>query len=177
MSSINLTYLQARNIVADGAPCVVLQLGAEASTWAWGSGGAVPEQTAALNIGIDTLAQRYFRAARPSEPEVELAIEEVEEIVMPWRRALPLHAVLVSSDPYVHELASHAGLSAQDEGMLTTDTVEAMFNQWADEALGGASYTTRLPTAGTFAAALLVVRELLHHLSFAGIFVQRSRPE
>lgn len=171
---VHVTYAKARDLAPTRAPCVVLQLGAAASIWAWGS-GPVPEETNAFAIGIETLAQRYFRAARPSEAAVELAINEVEEIVMPWHRVLPPQSVLVASDVYVNELARWAGISAQDNMMLSATAVEAMFNQWADGALGGTSNKPRLPTSGTFAATLLVVREVLHHLSFDRMHVAASR--
>ena len=174
--SVQLAYAGARSAVPAGAPCVVLQLGALVSAWAWGT-GVVPEQTHALPLGIETLAQRYFLDARPSEAAVELGIEVVEEIVMPWHKRLPPQSVLVSSDPYVNHLAGVAGMPAQASWVLSTATVEALFNQWADEVLGGGARPPTMPTNGSFAATLLVVREVLHHLAFSGVLVQRSLAE
>lgn len=172
---LHATYARSRALVAKDAPCVVLHLGASVSAWAWGL-GAEADETAALAIGIETLVQARFPTARPSESAVEWAIAEVEEIVMPWHRRLPRQGVLVSGDAYVSGLARVAGVSTQDDGMLSTDAVEALFNQWADETLGGASRARSLPTTGTFAATLLVVREVLHHLGFTGIRVLRALP-
>lgn len=170
------TYSRARGLVPTHVPCVVLQLGAGASTWAWGSGPA-PDETHALAIGIETLAQRYFRAASPTEAAVESAIEEVEDVVMPWHRVLPPQSALVACDAYVAELARWADMPAQNRMMLKTDLVEDMFNQWVDGALGGALNNFRLPISGTIPATLLVVREVLHHLSFDSILVQHSVPK
>ena len=57
------------------------------------------------------------------------------------------------------------GLATQDAS-LTRDAVEALFQQLASRALGMPIAAAELPHGRDIAAALLILRECLHHLGF-----------
>ena len=128
---------------------------------------------ALLPLGLRSLAGRHFPAGRLNALAIEAAIAEVEDAVMPWHGKLPPASRLISSDGAVAELAAWAGMPDDGPWLLTTEAVEQLFNRWAALAQGRPASQDGLPTTGGFSAALLVLREWLHHLSFDGIRVER----
>lgn len=162
------SYSWARAARPDAAAIVALHLGDAASALALGR-AAQPERVIALDLGLATLARRFFASDRPGEAAIETAIAEVEDAIMPLRSVLPPEAWLVSTDAAVAAVAEQAGLSWQaGPATLDRDTVEALFHRWAALALGRPASQDALPIggpgAGRFAATLLVLREWLHHL-------------
>lgn len=174
------TYDRARAVLPAAPGWVALHLGEEASALALGQ-AARPERVIALDLGLATLARRFFASDRPGELAIETAIAEVEDKIMPLRQALPPEAQLVCTDPAVAEVAQQAGLSlAEGSAVLDRDTVEALFNRWAALALGRPASQDALPiggpVAGRFAATLLVLREWLHHLPQSTLTVALRPP-
>lgn len=159
---------------------VALHLGDEVSALALGT-AAQPARVIDVDLGLATLARRFFASDRPGEAAIETAIAEVEEAIMPLRSALPAEAWLVSTDAAVAEVAAQAGQSL-DAGPVTLDreTVEALFNRWVALALGRPASQDALPiggpVAGRFAATLLVLREWLHHLPQTALAVAPMAP-
>jgi hypothetical protein len=131
-----------------------LHLGDEVSALALGT-AAQPARVIDVDLGLATLARRFFASDRPGEAAIETAIAEVEEAIMPLRPALPAEAWLVSTDAAVADVAVQAGLSL-DAGPVTLDreTVEALFNRWAALALGRPASQDALPIGGRWPAAL-----------------------
>lgn len=174
------SYSWARAARPAAAGIVALHLGGEASALALGR-AAQPERVIALDLGLATLARRFFASDRPGEAAIETAIAEVEDTIMPLRPALPSEAWLVSTDADVAAVAAQAGLSWQaGPATLDRDTVEALFNRWAALALGRPASQDVLPiggpVAGRFAATLLVLREWLHHLPQSALTVAPVAP-
>lgn len=174
------SYTWARAARPGAAGIVALHLGDEASALALGS-AAQPERVITLDLGLATLARRFFASDRPGEAAIETAIAEVEDAIMPLRPALPVDAWLVSTDAAVAAVAEQAGLSWQaGPATLDRDTVEALFHRWAALALGRPASQDGLPIggpgAGRFAATLLVLREWLHHLPQSALAVAPVAP-
>lgn len=169
------SYAGARAACPAAPAWLALHLGDEAAALALGT-AVRPAQVIAVDLGLATLARRFFTSDRPGEAAIEMAIAEVEDVIMPLRAALPAEALLVSTDAAVAEVAVQAGL-ALDAGPVTLDreTVEALFNRWAALALGRPTSQDALPVAGRFAATLLVLREWLHHLPQATLTVARPQ--
>lgn len=173
-------YTWARAARPAPAGIVALHLGDEASALALGR-AAQPERVIALDLGLATLARRFFASDRPGEAAIETAIAEVEDAIMPLRPALPPEAWLVSTDAAVAWVAEQAGLSWQaGAATLDRETVEALFNRWAALALGRPASQDALPiggpVGGRFAATLLVLREWLHHLPQSALAVAPVAP-
>ncbi len=104
--------------------------------------------------------------------EIENAIAEIEDVLMPALKLLPAHASLVTHAPAVRKIATMAGLHGTPEIHLDTDTVERLFNRLADMAYGTPPAQAGLPLDRNFAASLLIVRELLHHGGFREIRIR-----
>jgi hypothetical protein len=110
---------------------------------------------------------RRFRSDPPSESDLESAIEVVEEAVMSLVRKLPSGASLVCGDALTDEVAA---LSAGDRLVteVSIDAVETLFDQLARAAQRGSwAGTTRVDA--TLAAAVLILREFMHHGGFKSI--------
>ncbi|WP_370680764.1 hypothetical protein [Comamonas sp. GB3 AK4-5] len=127
-----------------------------------------------LPLGLLPLTQRSFGNALPTAIQLEVGIMEVEDAVMPVARLLPPDSLLVTQDPLLLALArqaagqptlgSHAPTAGQAPDHVTRQAVEALFEQLASQASRHyAGHHPHLPTEARAAAALLVLREALHH--------------
>lgn len=121
----------------------------------WMHGGAL--QAHRLPLGLRTLGDAHFRH-QPARPvELEAAIDTVEDALMRPHPPLPAGRVLCPAGGFGRVLPLVAGATRED--------VEALFQQFAAVSLGrpGAG----LPQDAASTAAILVLRELMHHLDFA----------
>lgn len=132
-----------------------------------------PPRPATLEAGSlqRVLARLRHQPATPEE--LEAAISDIEDDLMPVIRLLPTQSCLVTSAPQVWRIARIAGLDDASDARLQIATVEALFNRLADVAYGTPPETLAMPADRAFAATLLLVRELLHHGGFASILVLR----
>ena len=126
-----------------------------------------------LPIGADALARDVLRHAPPRPLEIERAIEQVEEAVMPARARLPATFQLQTDDARLRALAADAADAAAADApvWLDTDAVERLFNRLVARAEGRPATQDALPVDGPSAARLLIVRELLHHWRLGGLWL------
>ena len=151
-------------------PEITLEMHAETSVLRCHAGTETRWETR-YGLGIDSLARACFRSAPPRPLEIEHAIEVTEEQVIgatavrasaqwPPTRCLrfggPGAALLADA------LAAHRGPTAAIPG----DAVEALFNRLVDRSQGRPATHDAVPTDPRFCAALLMLRECLHHLGF-----------
>ena len=120
-------------------------------------------RTAVLELSPALLAQACFRHVPPQAGEIEHAIDLTEEALMAARLGSLGGGDLISHDALLHRLP---GLQAAGSG-LSRDAVEALFDQLARAARGlGLGL---LPADAETAAALLMLRECLHHGGFSAV--------
>lgn len=124
-------------------------------------------------VGPQALAARHWRAGTPSALQIEQAIDEVEMALMSQRLAQASRGWLASADPW---LCALPGLQLAGDS-LTRDAVELLFNALAAMAEAGRSTAVGLVTTGASAAALLILRECMHHLGFEGIVALPPRAD
>ena len=153
------------------AHVVELRLGETASELVIDA-GSPGETVLTFALGIDQLTRRHFATPMPTAAAVELAIAEVEDHVMPLRRMLPDASRLVTADHRVRAVADQLAPDGSTLDVLDIDAVEALFNRWVAIALGRRALHDSLPPSGEFAATLLVLREILHHLGWGEIALQ-----
>ncbi|MDO5625268.1 MAG: DUF2218 domain-containing protein [Pseudomonadota bacterium] len=157
---------------------LVLRMHAGETTVRWAPG---PAGALALPITLDGLAAT-LRHAPPTPGEIEYAIEQVEDAIMPARAHLPAGALaLVSGDAALHTLARHARPDAPAPSdapgpWLSMDAVEHLFNRLAARASGRSATQDALPTDAAHAARLILLRELLHHWGLEGIMLAPEAP-
>lgn len=161
--------------LADHAgPVTVLHLDAEDCTILAGS-RAEPPHAWRLPLGSRKTASAFFQAALPSALEMETAIAAVEDEVM--RLAdLPTGSGLYSADAWIQRIAELAGAPRGERMVLSLDAMEALFQGLTAVIEGRPAAREGLPESAEFAAALLILREFMHHQRFAAITVLREDP-
>ena len=149
---------------------VVLRLGEFATTL------ASAQQTEVLAIGWRRTADDGFlrRQDLPTAAELEQAIMAVEDEIARVTRLGDASSPLVSDDAALVELARLAGVDGPLPARVDVAAVENAFERLARVAQGGPSAFSGLSGGEadrSFAARLLIVRELMHHLGFATLVV------
>ena len=138
--------------------------------------GIASPGTIALEAGSLQRILAHLGHVPPTAGELESAIMQIEDDLMPILRSLPNHTQLVTFAPEFWEVVTAAGLGGSPEVNLDIATVEMLFNRLADVAYGVPAARLGIPTTRTFAAILLVLREVLHHGGFGSILVMQPLP-
>lgn len=126
------------------------------------SHGAAPEVVVA--VGALGLAEGLFRHDRPTPDQIEQAIDRVEDALAATGLKHAVRGDLLTRDPQLHAML---GLRAEGD-RVTRDEVELRFQRLASASLGHRGTGDDLP-AGPAAAALLILRECMHHLGYEGL--------
>ena len=131
------------------------------------SGNTEPYSVA---LGWQTVAQA-FGLRMPTPLSLENAIATVEDAVMPASRwlakppaGIALPFTLHTRSPMLCEVAEAAGLTlSTPPARLSRQAVENLFNRLSDQIHRPGVPDTALPQRAEWAAALLILREGLHH--------------
>ena len=110
-----------------------------------------------LAFGLEAMTPAPFHQDPPTALELEQAIMVVEDALMPLAAGIPPHPVLTLHSPL--PLASMLG--SQE---LSRESVEQLFGQFVAMVEGDPLAAAQLPKDRRFAAALLILREWMHHL-------------
>lgn len=114
-----------------------------------------------LALGWRTIAQS-FRHDPPSSLELENAIAAVEDELARVHESIAKGLTPVTDDPGIRDVAAAAGVAPGAQMTVTVEAVEQAFQRLAIRAPG-------LPAGAQFAATLLILRELMHHLQFPAL--------
>jgi len=120
-----------------------------------------------LNVGPDDLATSVFRHAPPTPGELEHAIDIVEEALSAAQCTHADRGDLFTTFP---PLLALPGLD-KPPAVLTRDAVECLFERLTSRSHGMPVASAELPHRQDTAAALLILRECMHHLGFNRIGV------
>lgn len=138
-------------------PPVRLRMQAQSTTLAFVDGRVV-----ALPVGPQGLAEAALRHDPPTPVELERAIDLIEDAVAGSRVADVDRGDLATADPFLRALP---GLGSSGS-VLGRDAVERLFERLAARAHGMPVAGDELPHGRDIAAALLILRECMHHLDF-----------
>lgn len=131
-----------------------------------------------MQLGMDLLAKRTFMRRMPTQARLEQGIMLIEDAVMPVARLVPISHVFVTRDACLLEVARHAlgvdDLQASWKAsgrlpVLTHEAIEAQFDALAHQAAHPQVPLGTLPQSPSWAAALLILREVLHHWQLGSI--------
>ena len=161
-------YREIRRILPERTAITVLHIGEQETVVATGT-GAEPEKVLLLAIGPHRTAAEFFLHTPPTPGEIENAIMQVEDEVTLAREMTADHATLVTSDASIREIAQIAGGHAGPGSPLPVESVERVFALLAGHSQGRPASSAGIPGDPAFAAALLILREFMHHLKFAAI--------
>lgn len=151
----------------------MLHIGPRQTTVAFGD-QAEATRIVVLAIGSKTIADGYFKHAPASALELENAIAIVEDEIAQARPALPGDVPLYTADAQLCEIALLSGITESATMVLSRDAMEQTFERMASVALGRPAAQSGLPADNEFAARLLILREIMHHLQFTAISCQRG---
>jgi hypothetical protein len=114
-------------------------------------------------VGPQLLQEQVLRHVPPTALEAELAIEVIEEAVMPLHREVGGGGgtLRVEGGAEVQALAALAG------ALLDAQAVEDLFSRAAAIAQGRPAASDPVLAQPAVFATLLILREVLHHLAFA----------
>lgn len=142
-------------------PATRLRIGATQTVLSRGGAGGA-STSLALELGTASIGA-LWRHDQPSAHDIEHAIDVIEESLLrvppTWR---PI-GTLVTSDDAIGEWALAAGAA------LTLPAVEALFQRLASAALGDPTAARGLPAGRDAAAALIILREVMHHLGATAV--------
>jgi exopolyphosphatase/pppGpp-phosphohydrolase len=177
-AKLQTLYRAARAASPPGRRLAVLHLGEDQSGVALGS-GTVPDQIMLLALGLERTARTFFKHTPPLPLEIENAIQVVEDEVMAARAAALGQPLLFTSDATIVDMAHIAGNFASDNDgnsagvnlHMSLEQVEQLFNQLAARSQGRPASQTDIPDDLRFSAALLILREFMHHLQFQRITI------
>ncbi|MBX9817672.1 MAG: hypothetical protein K2X79_06555 [Burkholderiaceae bacterium] len=148
-----------------------LQLGTETSTVLCIENGHVVLQQE-LRLGTASLARQWMRHTPPTQLDIEHAIEQTEDVVMPLAAKLVRTEHLLLSGTGAELIRQGVGAASDAVRNWNLDEVEDLFNRLAMVSQGRPAGQEALPTAPEFYAAIVIVRECLHHLRFGAVWVQ-----
>ncbi len=171
-TDIRARYRGLRAGAAPQAAITVLHIGAEHTAVATGQGDEAMAWLV-LDMGAQKTARQFFKRSPPTPLEMEHAIATVEDEVIRAVPLLPPGTALLCSDVLVREVALLAGLAPGERMAMPLDAMERVFERLAAVAEGRPVVREGLPQGTDFAAALLILREFMHHLRFGAITVVR----
>ena len=122
-----------------------------------------------LPLGVDVLVRQCLKHEPPLPIELEHAIELTEEAVMPLAAQFSGSAGLILQGLGATQIARGLQASGITTTTLTLDEVESLFNRLVAVSLGRPASQETLPMDARFFAALLMLREFMHHLNFAQV--------
>jgi len=130
------------------------------------------DRTVSVPLGPQRITREYFRHSPPTPVELEHAIQDIEDSLHPAYRNIGggnLHMRYAELHG-LQEFLRPAGTGAR---VLSRDELETAFSRLAALSEGRPSSQDPLPPDAHFAATLLIVRELMHHLDFSNLYLEK----
>ena len=157
--------------IPDGTPITVLHISEQQTVVASGT-GAEPSTVFKLPVGSGKTAAEYFHHDPPTPGEMENAIVAVEDAVASARTIISGGTRLFTTDEAIRKIALISGVPDGAGLILSRDAMERTFERLAAVTLGRPSSREEIPSGVAFAAILLILREIMHHLQFLSITVK-----
>jgi len=131
--------------------------------------------TITLPVGFEAIAERYFKHTPPTYNEVEYAINFIEDEIEKVAPEIVRRGYqLVTDTPFIRDIAKLCGVEPSEEMVLSRDTHEHVFGQYAEIAMGRPPRPHEADISPRFYAQMLILREYLHHLLFENVTVIRK---
>ena len=166
------TYRTVRQKAPGNKPISVLHIDDEYSFIVHGTDATNPEKIWTFDIGKVKTARDFFKLFPPTPGEIENAIQVVEDEVMPLHKLLIPNSILYSTDTSIRVIAQYALFEENHHDIvLARDSMERVFNRLAAIITGIPASQDILPVSNEFAATLLILREVMHHLGYLDIVI------
>ena len=165
-------YRDVQQRVGGNTPFTVLHIANEYSFIVQGLESDKPDNLWVFDLGAVKTSHDFFKHVPPTPGEVEYAIMEVEDEVMPLHKLLVPNSSLYTFDSAVREAAVLGVVTETSEGIIfARSEMEYVFSRLAAIISGRPASQDVLPADNTFAASLLILREVMHHLAFKEITI------
>lgn len=125
---------------------------------------------ARIDVGYASLDQRFFQQ-RLDASAIERAIEWTEDRIQAAHFQPDAHTTIETQDTALRQLALLCGVAASPRMVLHLDAVEQCFGRLVLQVQGQSAPQDSLPASGAFAARVVLLRELMHHLHLAQIHI------
>lgn len=166
------SYRAVRQKSAKNEPIALLHIADEYSFIVFGAETAIPDRCWLFNIGRLKTPRDFFRHNLPTPAEVEYAIQVVEDEVMPLHKLIPTGCGLYTTDTSILKIAQQTVSTHHSVGVVLARTdMEQVFGRLAAIISGRPVNQDILPITNTFAATLIILREVMHHLGFVNITI------
>ncbi len=166
------SYRAVRQKSAKNEPIALLHIADEYSFIVFGAETAIPDRCWLFDIGRLKTTRDFFRHNLPTPAEVEYAIQVVEDEVMPLHKLIPPGCGLYTTDTSILKIAQQTVSSHHSVGVVLARTeMEQVFGRLAAIISGRPANQDILPITNTFAATLIILREVMHHLGFVNITI------
>ncbi|WP_018608507.1 hypothetical protein [Uliginosibacterium gangwonense] len=132
--------------------------------------GGLHTSTHQLPFGYASLPRQHHWHTPPREDEIEYAINTIEDVLakIPDARQHSAGLLLSGEQPALLHALMQPSPGQGAEG-VKREAVEHLFGRLANVIMGRPASVEGVPTDTAFAATLLILREVLHHLDFAWI--------
>ncbi len=165
-------YRAIRQKSVENSAITVLHIADEYSFIAQGTNADTPDNVWLFEIGTEKTAREFFIHNPPTAGEVENAIQVVEDEVMSLHKLLTVDSNLYTLDVHILEIARVSAFEESEQGsILSIQDMEHAFTRLAAIISGRPASQDILPTTNAFAATLLILREVMHHLRFRNITI------
>jgi exopolyphosphatase/pppGpp-phosphohydrolase len=124
-----------------------------------------------MSLGTIETGRTFFKHEPPTPLEIEHAIEYIEDELLRIRESVESGSNLYTTDEGIRQIATVSGIDDQREAALGRDLIEKTFDRLTALAMGRPVTQDGIPTNPEFVAALLILREFMHHLQFSSITV------
>ncbi|MBN8735414.1 MAG: hypothetical protein J0H27_03995 [Xanthomonadales bacterium] len=163
----NQCFAWARAAFPGPGPLTLLKMSEDHTQLIYGAGD-VPQGTAHVHLGYRSLADACISHWPPVPVELERAIDLTEERLM--LATPPLRdATVVTNGDIIRRLLAGSVSEPPQMVSMTTEEVEQEFQRLASVSLGRPMGHAGAVANRYDAAALLLLRELMHHWGVAGI--------
>ena len=119
---------------------------------------------ATLLVGWRTISRDDFRNDPPSPLDIENAIAAIEDEIDRTHKSVARGPAVVTTEETIRDIALTSGLAAGPEVVLPLDAIERTYTRMTERA--------GLPGNPRFAATVLLLRELMHHLQIDRVVIR-----
>ncbi|QYY34929.1 hypothetical protein [Ruficoccus sp. ZRK36] len=129
---------------------------------------SAPNGEIRLPLGFGQLARQFFGEFPPTYAQIDHAIQYTEDELATIEHAFDGESSLTTDDERARQIARLAFDTVERDGqlILPREELESVFNRLADIVKGLPASQDVIPTETEFAAYLLILREITHHLAF-----------
>ena len=168
-SAIIQTYNKIRASLPVPGLIVVLEIAADVTRLVTTFPGA-PVSVLVLPIGALKTSSSFFHTHPPTPAEVENAINFIEDELMKIVKQIAPGSQVYTSDPVIKQIASMAD-GVMPGQFLSRESLERLFGRFADISMGAPARSAGFSFDSAWAAVLLILREVMHHLNFESIAI------